>query len=120
MQKAVSVDQYILNAPLELQAKLKKLRAAIKEAAPDAEEKISYGMPYYGYKGRLAYFANAKHHFGLYIPPPIIANHADELKKYVTSVSAVQFPINEELPIPLIKKLVKARVKYNEKKLRTN
>ena len=113
MQSISSVDEYISQAPKGVQGKLKKLRAAIKEVAPDATEKISYGMPYYGYKGRLVYFAHAKKHIGLYIPPPIIENHKEKLKQYVTSVSAVQFPLDKNLPLPLIKKLVKARVTWN-------
>jgi uncharacterized protein YdhG (YjbR/CyaY superfamily) len=115
MKKATTVDEYISLAPPDVQAKLKEIRKAIFEAAPDAEEGMSYGMPYYGYKGRLTYFANAKKHIGLYIPPPIIENHAEDLKAYVTSVSAVQFPLTRDLPIPLIKKLVKARVAWNDK-----
>lgn len=114
MKKAEDVDEYIASAPKEVQSKLKALRKTIKETVPDAVEKISYGMPYYGYKGRLVYFANAKKHIGLYIPPPIIEDHRDELKKYGTSKSAVQFPLTEELPMPLIKKLVIARMKHNE------
>ncbi len=69
MKTAKNVDEYIANAPEELQSKLKQLRKVIKDSAPEALEKISYGMPYYGYKGRLAYFAYAKEHIGLYIPP---------------------------------------------------
>lgn len=115
MKRAASVQEYITSAPEEVQGKLREIRAVIKEAAPEAEEKISYSMPYYGYHGRLAYFAAAKHHVGLYIPPPIIQNHKEELRDYITSVSAVQFPIDKPLPIPLIKKLIKARMKHNEK-----
>jgi len=114
MKKAASVDEYVSQSPQEVQKKLLQIRNAIQEVAPEAEEKISYGMPYYGYKGRLAYFAYAKKHIGLYIPPPIINNHSGELKDYTTSVSAVQFPLDKELPIPLIKRLVRARVVYNE------
>lgn len=114
MHNFSTVDEYIKLAPKELQGKLTVLRRTIREIAPEAEEKLSYGMPYYGYKGRLVYFALAKKHIGLYIPPPIIHNHKDELQKYTTSVSAVQFPLGEELPLDLIKKLVKARMKHNE------
>jgi uncharacterized protein YdhG (YjbR/CyaY superfamily) len=71
-------------------------------------------MPYYGYKGRLAYFRFASKHIGLYIPPPVIANHAKELKKYGTATSTVRFPVGKPLPIALIKKLVRARVKIND------
>jgi uncharacterized protein YdhG (YjbR/CyaY superfamily) len=114
-----TVDEYINSAPDALQDRLQELRKAIKDVAPDAEEKLSYGMPYYDYKGRLAYFAFAKHHIGLYIPPPIIANHKNELKDYVTSVSAIQFPLDRELPMPLIKQLVKARLRHNEEQAST-
>ena len=60
-----TVDAYIAAAPREMQGKLKELRTIIREAAPTAVERISYGMPYYGYKGRLAYFRLSKAHIGL-------------------------------------------------------
>jgi len=112
--KYKTVDKYIADAPKEIQPKLKALRKVIKATAPKAEEKISYGMPYYGLNGRLVYFASTKNHIGLYIPPPIIAQHAKELKGYGTTVSAVHLDNKKPLPIALIKKLVKARMKYNE------
>lgn len=111
--RAKTVNEYILNAPEDIRNRLSSLRKIIKEAAPDAVEKISYSMPFYEYKGRLAYFAFYKKHIGLYIPPPIIENHRSELKKYKTSKSAVQIPMDNPLPINLIKKLVKARVEWN-------
>ncbi len=114
MHKAKSVDEYIDSAPESVQGKLKELRRAIRSTAPKAEEKISYGMPYYGYKGRLAYFAYFKNHIGLYLTPPIIEEHKKELKAYGTSTATVRFPHKEKLPIALIKKLVKARIKKNE------
>ena len=117
MRKAKSVEAYIAGAPSAHRAKLRQMRTAIKKAAPKAFEKISYGMPYYDHHGRLAYFALAKFHIGLYIPRPIIQNHKSELKKYSTSTGAtVRFPLDRELPLALIRKLVKARVKYNEAK----
>lgn len=111
---AKDVDAYIANAPLEVQDKLKELRAAIKEAAPSASERISYGMPYYEYKGRLAYFGLAKAHIGLYIPPPVIEEHQSELSDYVTAKGTVRIPLDKDLPVELIKKLVKARMRKNE------
>lgn len=110
----MTVDDYIQTAPTEFHERLRQLRSAILDVASAAEEKLSYGMPYYGYKGRLAYFALAKHHIGLYIPPPIIEQHKDELKVYVTLKATVQFPHDKELPLALVKKLVKARVMWNE------
>ena len=112
------VDAYIDAAPKEAQATLREIRGIIRSAAPKAEEKISYGMPYYGYLGRLAYFAHAKKHIGLYIPPPVIAEHKKELKGYGTSVSAIRFPLDEKLPAALIKKLIKAKMKKNEEKIK--
>ena len=114
MKKAKDVDEYIAKAPKEVRRKLKELRAIIKSVAPKAEERISYGMPYYGYKGRLVYFAFAKKHIGLYVPTPVIEEHKKELKDYGTAKATVRFPLNKKLPLPLIKKLVKARVKKNE------
>lgn len=109
-----TVDAYITSSPKETQGKLKEVRKAIKAVVPSAEEKISYGMPYYGYKGRLVYFALARNHIGLYVPPPIIEEHAKELKNYTTAKATIQFPLEKKLPLSLIKKLVKARKEYNE------
>ena len=115
MKTVKDVNEYIASAPKEVKGRLNEMRKIIKEVAPKAEEKISYGMPYYGYKGRLVYFAFAKNHIGLYIPPPIIEEHKSELKDYVTAKSTVQFPNDKKLPASLIKKLVKARIKWNDK-----
>ncbi len=112
--KPKTPDAYIVAAPKQAQAKLKALRKAIRQAAPKAEEKLSYGMPYYHYLGRLAYFAAFKNHIGLYIPSPVVAEHKRELKGYVTATATVQFPMEKPIPVSLVKKLVKARMKKNE------
>ena len=113
-KKPKDVDSYIASAPKEARAKLKEMRTLIKQSAPDATEKISYGMPYYAYKGRLAYFSHWKTHVGLYIPTPVIEEHETELAKYSTDKATVRFPLDKKLPATLIKKLVKARLKLNE------
>ena len=113
-EKPKDVDEYISLAPEEVQGKLKELRAAIRETAPTAAERISYGMPYYHYKGRLVYFAHAKAHIGVYIPTPIIEEHKKELAEYQTNKGTIRFPLDRKLPIALIRKLVKARMKKNE------
>jgi uncharacterized protein YdhG (YjbR/CyaY superfamily) len=115
MLRAKTVDEYIKAAPKEVQPKLKELRKLIKSSAK-VEEKISYGMPYYGYKGRFAYFAFAKKHVGLYVMPPIVQNHKKDLKGFVTAKATVKFPLDEKLPVALIKKLLKASVKQNEER----
>lgn len=114
MKSAKNVDEYIAGAPQEVQEKLQEIRKIIKSVARNAEEKISYGMPYYSYKGRLAYFAYFKDHISLFAIPPVIENHREELKKYKTSKGTIQFPLDEKLPLALIRKLIKARVKLNE------
>ena len=114
MKRAKDVGEYIATAPKDVQGKLKELRMAIKSVAPTAEEKISYAMPYYGYKGRLIYFSYFKHHIGIYIPTPTIEEYKKELKDYKTATATVQFPLDKKLPISLIKKLVKARMKTND------
>jgi len=108
------VDEYISAAPKEVQAKLREVRAAIKDVAPTASESISYKMPYYAYKGRLAWFGLQRAHIGLYFRPPIIEEHKKELASYVTTKSAIHLPLNKKIPVPLIRKLVKARMKKNE------
>ena len=113
MKKPTSVDDYIATAAKEAQGRLQQIRSMIKTAVPEAQEKISYGMPYFGYFGRLVYFAAFKHHIGVYISPPVIAEHAKELKAYKTAMATLQLPLNKPLPIALIKKLVLARAKKN-------
>jgi uncharacterized protein YdhG (YjbR/CyaY superfamily) len=113
-KKSKSVDAYIAAAPKDVQPKLREVRAAIREVAPDAAESISYGIPYYDYKGRLAWFGLQKAHIGLYLRPPVIAEHKGELEGYETTKSAVHLPLDQRVPVRLIRNLVKARMKKNE------
>jgi len=114
MEKPENVDAYIESAPEKIQQKLSELREIIKTTAPTAKEKISYGMPFYEYKGRLIYFAVFKHHIGVYIPPPVIDEHKKELENYTTTKSAIHLPFDEPIPAALIKKLIKAKMKKND------
>ncbi len=109
-----NVDAYISAAPKEVQDKLREVRAAIREAAPTAHESISYRIPYYEYKGRLAWFGIQKAHIGFYVRPPVIEEHKDELAGYDTTKSAIHLPLDRKIPVPLIKELVKARMEKNE------
>ncbi len=118
MKRPKDVDEYIASMPKDAQPKLRQLRKAVREAAPRAIEKISYGMPYYGHEGRLVYFRLSKKHIGMYIPTPTIEQHKADLKEYSTSKATIRFPIEKELPISLIKKLIKSRVAWNERKLK--
>jgi len=113
---ARTVEAYIASAPRSVRAKLKELRAAIRKAAPKAQEKISYRMPYYHYKGRLAYFCLHRAHIGLYIPTPVVAEHKRELKGYYAAGATIRFDLDQKIPTSLVQKLVKARLKKNEAK----
>jgi uncharacterized protein YdhG (YjbR/CyaY superfamily) len=97
-----------------VQGKLREVRAAIKAVAPTASESISYKMPYYNYKGRLAWFGLQKTHIGFYVRPPIIEEHKRDLVDYGTAISAVHLPLDRPIPVSLIKKLVRARMKKND------
>jgi uncharacterized protein YdhG (YjbR/CyaY superfamily) len=109
------VDEYIKLAPKWSQAALKEIRNAIKSAAPKATESISYNMPYYNQNGRLAYFAAAKAHSGFYwLSADIKKLFAKELSKQTVVGSTLRIPQDTKVPVTLIKKIVKYRVKLNE------
>jgi uncharacterized protein YdhG (YjbR/CyaY superfamily) len=112
---AKTVDDYISNAPRGTRAKLLQVRAAILEVAPAAKENISYGLPHYYVKGSLAWFGIFKEHIGLFVRPPILEEHKNELKGYETTKSSLHLPLMNEIPIPLVKKLVKAALARNER-----
>ena len=112
--KPKTVEAYLAAAPSAVRGKLRELRRVIQQAAPTAVERISYGMPYYGYQGRLAYFRHWKKHIGLYVPTPVIAEHKSALAAYETSGATVRFPLDKKLPVGLVRKLIKARMKKNE------
>ena len=112
--RPADVDAYIAAAPKEARNKLREIRKAIKSVARKAEEKISYGMPYYSYKGRLAYFAAFRDHVSLFAMRPIVGAAKGELRKYQTGKSTLRFSLDEELPVALIRKLVRAGVRRNE------
>lgn len=117
MKKAESVDEFIDTAPQEVRSRLQQLRAAIKKIVPQAQERISYAIPFYEYKGRLVYFAYAKHHIGVYgIMEPVRKLFKKELGGYEMSKGTIRFPLDEKLPLALFKKLVKAQIKHNELK----
>ncbi|MBI1330817.1 MAG: DUF1801 domain-containing protein [Alphaproteobacteria bacterium] len=109
---AKSVDAYINAAPEALRPKLEEMRAIICNAAPKAEECISYGMPYYRHQGALAGFALFKNHIGFF-PGAIVADFKAELANFKTSKGTVRFPLDAPLPAALIGKLISAGLKRN-------
>ena len=118
LRAAHSIDDYIAAFPEDVQVKLQKLRTAIQETAPDAEEKISYQMPTFAQNGNLVHFAAFKHHIGFYPAPSGIDHFKKELEKFKTSKGAIQFPLDQEIPLGLVKEIVKFRLQQNLAKLK--
>ncbi len=111
-----SIDEYISLFPPETQKKLEQLRQLIQKLAPDAKEVISYAMPAFKLNSVFVYFAGYKNHIGFYPTSTGIKNFEKEFAKYKWSKGAIQFPIDEPLPIPLITKMVKYKIKEDKEK----
>jgi uncharacterized protein YdhG (YjbR/CyaY superfamily) len=114
-----SIDEYIATFPEDVQKILKEVRATIKAAAPEAEEKISYQMPTFALHGNLVHFAAFKNHIGFYPAPRGIEAFAQELSVYKGAKGSVQFPIGQPMPLDLISRIVKFRVAENIKNAET-
>lgn len=112
-----NVDEYIAGFPEKTQNLLKKLRATIKKAAPEAEEVISYNLPAFKHKGILVYFAAYKSHIGFYPTSLGIKAFQNELSEYHVTKGTIQFTLNKPIPTELVTKIVKFRVKENNEKL---
>jgi uncharacterized protein YdhG (YjbR/CyaY superfamily) len=111
-----TIDEYIALFPKNIQTILEEVRKSIKEAAPDAEEGISYQMPTFKLKGNLVWFAAFKNHIGFFPKVSAIEVFKDELQDYELSKGTIRFPLDKPIPLELIKKIVKYRVKENLKK----
>lgn len=110
-----TIDEYILLFPDDVQEKLQTLRQVIKEAAPDAIEKISWQMPTFYQHGNLVHFAAHKKHIGLYPGDSGIKAFEHMLTEYKSSKGAVQFPLDKVLPYDLVREIVLFRVNENKK-----
>lgn len=113
---AETVDAYIAGFPAPTQKLLKQLRKTIKAAAPQAEEGISYMMPAYKLAGPLVYFGGYKNHIGFYPGTAGIVSFFEEVLEYNFSKGTIQFPLDKPLPLDLVTRIVKFRVKQNEEK----
>lgn len=109
----IDTDSYIAAFPTETRKLLEQLRTIIKETAPEAEEKISYGMPGYKLNGMLVYFAGYAKHIGFYPGVACIIAFEDSLSGYKTSKGTVQFPLDKPLPAGLIADMVRFRIEEN-------
>lgn len=108
-----NIDDYISTFPEDVQEILEKIRLTIKNAAPDAEETINYGIPTFKLKGNLVHFAGYKKHIGFYPTPSGIEKFKDELSAYVGAKGSVRFPLNQPIPYDLIGEIASFRVKEN-------
>ena len=111
MKKITDINEYIAGFPDLIRQQLIQLRSTIKNAATGAKEVISYNMPAYKLKGVLVYFAGCKNHIGFYPGSSPIMEFKDDLKTYTTTKGAIHFPIDQRLPVKLITKIVKFRIK---------
>lgn len=114
-----TIDAYIATFPKDIQKLLKKMRTTIRKAAPDAEETISYAIPTFKLNGNLVHFAAFKNHIGFYPAPRGIEAFEKELSAYKGAKGSVQLPLDQPLPLDLISRIVRYRVKQNLEKART-
>jgi uncharacterized protein YdhG (YjbR/CyaY superfamily) len=115
-KKPASIDEYIAGFPKTTQTVLEQVRAIVKNAAPDAEETISYAIPTFTVnKKYLVYFAGYKNHVSLYPAPTGNAAFEKEIRSYRSGKGTVQFQLDKPLPIDLITKIVRCRMKENLK-----
>jgi uncharacterized protein YdhG (YjbR/CyaY superfamily) len=115
MASAKTVDEYIKQFPLNVQKALENLRRTIKAAAPDAEERIGYGMPGYKHYGWLVFFGGFKDHCSFFpASKAVIHTFRKELKSFEAKAGTIHFTPEHPLPAAIVKKIVKARMKENE------
>jgi len=112
MSTPQTIDEYIASAPEAVRAILESIRATVRKAAPLADERISYRMPAFFLEGALVYFAAFKKHIGLY-PPVQDEKLRAVLARYAGPKGNLQFPLTEPMPLALIARVVKARIKEN-------
>jgi uncharacterized protein YdhG (YjbR/CyaY superfamily) len=111
-----SIDEYIGSHPGNVQKLLKQIRSTIKKAAPGSEEAIKYGIPTFILNGNLVHFAGYKNHIGFYPAPVGIEAFKEETAKYEAGKGTLQFSLDQPLPLDLISRIVKFRVKQNLEK----
>lgn len=109
----LNIDQYIALYPDNVQKILQKIRMVISETAPEAQETISYQIPTFKLNGNLVHFAAFKNHIGFYPGSGAIEVFRDQLSAYPVSKGTVRFPVSDEFPYDLIRKITSFRVNEN-------
>ena len=106
-----TITEYINAAPKEARQKLREMRASIRQAAPGAKESLKWGMPSFSYRRILVTFAAHKQHIGFYPTPSAVKAFTKELSKLKTAKGSIQFPLENPLPLGLIRKITAFRVR---------
>ena len=120
MKRTESIDQYIADFIQPTQVFLEQMRKTIRKAAPEAAEKISYGIPTFTLnKKNLVHFGGYEHHIGFYPGSAAIEHFTQEISPYESSKGTVQFPLDQPLPLALVTKIVKFRVKAEAERAKT-
>ena len=117
-----SITEYIDAAPKAAQRKLRELRECVRKSAPGAKESLKWGMPAFSYRRILVTFAAHKNHIGFYPTPSAVSAFTKELSKFTTAIGSIQFPLEDPLPLALIRKITAFRVRESveeDKKWRT-
>ncbi len=115
--KFITVDEYFSSLPISVKKLMQTMRKTIKQAAPQAEEVISYNMPAFKLNGILVYYAAYNKHIGFYPTASGIEIFKKELSGYKWAKGSIQFPLDKPLPLELIIKIVKFRVAKNLEKV---
>jgi len=115
MKKYPSVEAYLADVPPKDRAVLQKIRATVRSVVPDAEEKISYGIPAFIWHGNLVYYGAMKKHLSLFPgSKAVIKKFATELEPFdATSTGTIRFSADKPLSMTLVKKIVRARMREN-------
>lgn len=108
-----TINEYIADFPNDVQKILEKIRMTIRKAAPGAEEAMKYQIPTFTLQGNLVHFGAYKNHIGFYPAPRGIEKFKKELSGYEGGKGTIQFPLDRPIPLGLISKIVKFRVKDN-------
>jgi len=108
-----TIDEYMADFPAQTQAIMQRLRDLVHEIAPEATERISYGIPTFVLGENLVHFAAYKHHIGFYPTPSGVAHFEEELKDYEISKGTVRFPLDKPIPYDLVRRIVEFRAAEN-------
>jgi len=115
-RKFKTVDEYIASFPDDVRAILEKIRGIVRGAAPEAEERISYGMPAYKLRHYLVYFAAHTNHIGLYPTPSVTGAFAKEIAPFESGKGSIKFLFDKPIPYDLIRRIVEFRVREEEER----